>query len=281
MLVPEGRRKLAGGVARHERNHRSARFSSCALKAARESVASDSSATFGARSVFLSFRWLRSFLAASPANFFRPSGTIACCCKLLVVGALLTTPAFAVDAPSAAEAKLRESLRATTLQLRTAETERAALQAEKVEFEEKIKTLTEKIETEVKNGEAQKKASEDAITTLHQRLDNQSGEIKRLQESLEKWKTSQKQAATLAEATEAKRARSAAEVVVLNRKVADQRTKNIAMYQLGLEILERYKKFGLGAALTAREPFVGLTRVKFENLIQDYGEKLDAEKIKP
>ena len=36
-----------------------------------------------------------------------------------------------------------------------------------------------------------------------------------------------------------------------------------------------------GEALTAREPFVGVTRVKFENLIQDYQDKLADQKIKP
>ncbi len=199
----------------------------------------------------------------------------------LFVTALLAAPGLAAEAPNPAEAKLREGLRATMLQLRTAETERAALQAEKVEFEEKIKTLTEKLEKEVKAGEDKQKTAEADIAKLNERLANQTGEIARLQESLEKWKDSQKKAVALGEATEAKRARAAAEVVVLTRKVADYQTKNAGMYKVGIEILDRYEKFGLGTALTAREPFVGLTRVKFENLIQDYGDKLSAEKIKP
>ena len=66
---------------------------------------------------------------------------------------------------------------------------------------------------------------------------------------------------------------------MLPRKGDDQQRKNRAMYQLGLEILKRYEHFGLGDAITAREPFVGTTRVKFENLIQDYGDKLAAQKI--
>jgi hypothetical protein len=63
--------------------------------------------------------------------------------------------------------------------------------------------------------------------------------------------------------------------------VADQRTKNAQMYQIGLEVLSRYERFGLGDALTVREPFIGVTRVKFENLIQDYSDKLADAKIKP
>lgn len=194
---------------------------------------------------------------------------------------VFTGAALAAEAPNAVEARLREGLRATTLQLRTAETERAALQAEKVESEERIKALTEKLEQGVKAGEDRQKTAEAEIAKLNERMANQAGEIARLQESLEKWKESQKNAAALVEATEVKRARAAAEAVVLNRKVADYQTKNAAMFRLGIEILDRYEKFGLGAALTAREPFVGLTRVKFENLIQDYGDKLAGERIKP
>jgi hypothetical protein len=46
------------------------------------------------------------------------------------------------------------------------------------------------------------------------------------------------------------------------------------MYELGMEILDRYEKFGLGEALTAKEPFTGITRTKFETLVQDYEDKL-------
>jgi hypothetical protein len=53
------------------------------------------------------------------------------------------------------------------------------------------------------------------------------------------------------------------------------------MYKLGLEILGRYEKFGLGTALLAREPFVRNMKVKFENYVQDYGDKLDAQRIQP
>ena len=60
----------------------------------------------------------------------------------------------------------------------------------------------------------------------------------------------------------------------------DQRVRNITMYEVGLEIIDRYEKFGLGDAILAREPFVGTTRVKFQNLIQNDQDKLADQKIK-
>jgi hypothetical protein len=50
---------------------------------------------------------------------------------------------------------------------------------------------------------------------------------------------------------------------------------------LSNEILTRYEKFSLGEALAAREPFIGLTRVKLENLTQDYSDKISKQQAKP
>jgi septal ring factor EnvC (AmiA/AmiB activator) len=69
-------------------------------------------------------------------------------------------------------------------------------------------------------------------------------------------------------------------IVDLERKVSEGERKNLEMHRLAKEILERYEKFGLGTALTAREPFVGTTRVRLQNLVSDYSEKLSEQRIK-
>ncbi len=37
---------------------------------------------------------------------------------------------------------------------------------------------------------------------------------------------------------------------------------------------DRYEGYSLGKALAAREPFIGTTRVKVENLVQGYKDKI-------
>jgi hypothetical protein len=194
---------------------------------------------------------------------------------------LLITPLCAADAPTPAEAKLRESLRATMLQLRTAESERAALQAAQTEMEEKSKALAEQVAKMEKQIAEEKELAEMTGAELKAKVDERDREIGDLRLSLDKWKVAHQKVTDIANAKEAQRAKAAMEVIVLNRKVAEQQVKNAAMFKLGNEILTRYEKFGLGDALTSREPFVGITRVKFQNLIQDYGDKLADEKIKP
>ncbi len=200
----------------------------------------------------------------------------------IALAAATILPANAADqAAGAGEAKLRESLRATMLQLRNAETERATLQATQAELDAKAKALAEELEALKKQTAANQAAADKTVADLQTKIDERDREIGSLRVSLDKWKTDHGKITALAQSKEAQRAKLADQVILLDRRVADQQTKNASMYKLGIEILDRYEKFGLGAALTAREPFVGLTRVKFENLIQDYSDKLTDTRIKP
>ena len=55
---------------------------------------------------------------------------------------------------------------------------------------------------------------------------------------------------------------------------ADRERKNISLFNTAIEILNRYEGYALGKALAAREPFIGTTRVKVENLVQGYKDKI-------
>jgi hypothetical protein len=56
--------------------------------------------------------------------------------------------------------------------------------------------------------------------------------------------------------------------------------KNSKMLATSKDILERYAKFGLGTALTAREPFVGITRARLESYIENYDSELARYRIR-
>lgn len=197
-----------------------------------------------------------------------------------LVSVLLPGKLKAAD-PNTAETKLREALRSTMLQLRDAQNQVATLQTSQAESDQKNKEQTAKIETLTKQSATDRDAADKTIIGLKTKLSDADTQIVKLKESLEKWVSAYKQAAEVARTKEAQRARLADETIKLQRIVADQQSKNAAMFKLGSEILTRYEKFGLGEALLAREPFVGITRVKLENLVQDYQDKLVDQKIKP
>jgi chromosome segregation ATPase len=176
--------------------------------------------------------------------------------------------------------KLREALRNTMLQLRDSQNQVATLQATGVADAQKIKDLEGKVETLTKQAIADRNTSANMVAELNTKLEEQRAVLITFQSAIEKWKKSYGQVTTLAQKKEAERAKLEAKSIQLERQVEDQRIRNIKMYEVGLEIIDRYEKFGLGDAILAREPFVGSTRVKFQNLIQNDQDKLADQKIK-
>ena len=115
---------------------------------------------------------------------------------------------------------------------------------------------------------------------LKTKLATDDMQIAHLSESLGKWKFGYAKLADYAKQTEGKRAELASKILLLDRRIAEAQVKNAEMYRLGNEVLDRYAQFGLGTAISAREPFVGITKVKFQNLVQDYQNKLTDQTIK-
>jgi len=204
---------------------------------------------------------------------------------------LLPAALRAADAPagpSPAEAKLRESVRALTLQLRAADSEKGALQAAKDEAEAKLAAQTEEIEKLKKSVETEQNETKIALAAAETKRVETEAKLMAKEKSVEAWKKAHGDVTTqfnkvveIGNAKETERAKLAARVIVLDRQVFDQRAKNAAMHKLGTEILSRYEKFGLGDVITRKEPFIGTTRVKFDTLIQDFSDGLADQKIKP
>ena len=55
---------------------------------------------------------------------------------------------------------------------------------------------------------------------------------------------------------------------------------NVALAELGLDILQRYENKGMTEVLSAKEPFVQTGRVQLENLKADYQRRIDAARFK-
>ena len=204
---------------------------------------------------------------------------------LLVPTFLLISLASSVfSAPeetNAVEAKLRESLKTTMLQLRTEQSERATLQAEQAASQAKVTELTAKVASLTKQAAADQTASRKSIDELSTRATNLDQQLAKVTETLEKWKAGYAKAVEVARAKEAERLKLADENSVLKAQIRDHKASNLALFKLGNEILTRYEKFSVGEALAAREPFTGVTRARLETYVQDSRDKLADERIKP
>ena len=177
--------------------------------------------------------------------------------------------------------KLREQLRAVMLQLRTSQTDAANALAEKAIAEQKaadqatkITDLDKRYAALVKQNSSDKAASDETIAKLNNKVAEREKRIEQYVKALDEWKAGYQKAAAIARTKEDERATLASEVIVNKRTIADLQSKNISLFNTANEILDRYESYALGKAISAREPFIGTTRVKIENQVQGYKDKI-------
>lgn len=201
------------------------------------------------------------------------------CWRLLICSALLVTARLgAADGPNPVETRLREQLRAVTLQERSAQADLAAAQASVASLTEEKKTLSDQLAALRKQVAAEKSLSDKSLTQLKARVTEQHEALQKFEEALQQARAEAQKTAKEKQASEAELAQLKEEAIVLSRRVADRERKNLAMFIVANQILTRFEDFSLGRALAAKEPFVGRTRVKLENLMQDYEDQLAAQR---
>lgn len=178
------------------------------------------------------------------------------------------------------EVRLRESVKGLMVQLRTIQAERDTLDAAKNEHEQKAKELGEKLAALTKASDTEREGFERTVSGLRGKVAELEKENGGLKADLAQAVGVGNQTADRLKKKEADGLKLGERIVDLERKVSEGERKNLELHRLGKEILERYEKFGLGTALTAREPFVGTTRVRLQNLVQEYSDKLSEQRIK-
>jgi chromosome segregation ATPase len=201
--------------------------------------------------------------------------------SLAVLSSAIAGGPLRADQPSPAETRLRETLKNTVLELRTAQNDLATAQAAQAQDEQKIADLTARNESLTQQAIADKDAAGKAIADLTAKNAEQAKEIAEYKDALSKWEAGYTYFAKMAKAKEDERAQLASEKIVLQRSADDLQAKNNNLFQIGNEILMRYQKFSLGEAISSKEPFVGLTRVRLENQVQNYRDKLLDGKNQP
>ncbi len=183
--------------------------------------------------------------------------------------------------PAAENAKLREALRTTAVQLRTAQADLANAQAITTASEAKNKTLegqlahaNEKLIAQTKKADQEKTAGEQTIAGLNNKLADRDKRLSEYTEAIAKWKAAYQQAVSVSQAKTAESRNLTGEVSSLKLVIADRERKNIALFNTAREILDRYESHALGKAILAKEPFTRNSRVQIENLVQGYNDRI-------
>ena len=84
----------------------------------------------------------------------------------------------------------------------------------------------------------------------------------------------QAQAATERATAQVAQFRNAYDELLKMARASEAEAKNTQLYAVGQEILRAYETVDLGSMLASRQPFAAQSRVKYEQIAQQYGDKL-------
>jgi len=195
---------------------------------------------------------------------------------VVLLGLTLAGGAFAAE--PAGDAQAREKLRTAILQLRDAQTERDAAKSARDTLADENKKLADDLAALRKQTVADGVTFNKSKTELGNKLAERDDEISRLKAELAEERAALAQAQALGRTREEARQRLADEKAALGNVLAIRETQNVELFRTATEILRRYEQFGFGEAIAAKEPFVGRTRAKLEALVQEYRDKLLAQR---
>lgn len=193
--------------------------------------------------------------------------------------AIILSVALAVALPAVARAesdtdRLRDALRSMTAQVRSLEDQRATLQAKQAEAErerDRLKKQNDGLKAQVKELD---QANRQAVEEFNQRLADRD-------QTLEKWKSAYEEAANVARAKDAERAKFEQEATAFKASTKAAETKNKQLYKVSKEILNKYEAMDPMDVLAIHEPLIGFRRVEHQNSVQDYTDKILDQKAKP
>jgi chromosome segregation ATPase len=210
----------------------------------------------------------------------------------LIVAALLLL--FANDALAQAAKqgdRDRETIRRLQQQLQKAQQDAAGARNEKAELEKQL--AAQKDELEKQRAELPKAQGE--ASRERGRRQSAEGEAEKLKAQLAERDKALAEARARGDDL-ARRERDALAVIAerdrglkayqadlgrQNKEILACEAKNAQLYALNVEILERYRTKSVADVLAREEPFTGLRNVEVFNVVQEYRDKLDGQRVVP
>ncbi len=207
-------------------------------------------------------------------------------CGLLAVGVLLPFAVAAQD-KTAEKAARRAQLQMQNLQqqVQDAQSAQARADADRTDAQKKLVAQAQEIpraQASAREAAAALKASEAARVELQSRLsalEKQSAEQKRTDDAAH--------AAKLSEVEAQLHYRDGQQRLLQTRfdneleQVFACSDKNQKLVELSAELLERYRKKGLADVVSQHDPLLGIGQVEMFNLVQEYRDRADAQRLAP
>lgn len=187
------------------------------------------------------------------------------------------------------EERLRAQLRATTTQLQQAQNELAALKAGQPAAgtaaaaaaaaapRPEVDALKKALAQSQSQLAAERQARETASASSQQLRQQAQATTEKASAQIAQYRNAYDELLKMARASEAERQRlatEAAEATTQRTALTQCEAKNTQLYAVGQEILKAYETMDVGSVMLSRQPFAAQSRVKFEQIAQQYGDKL-------
>ena len=131
------------------------------------------------------------------------------------------------------------------------------------------------LQHEVKAGKQQQSSQAKELAQVKADLGTAAQQLADTRKNLDETSRALQQASADKNALQALKSRN-------EREIGACESKNLALYKLGRSLMERFENKSCGETLTQGDPFTGIKRVETENLLEEYRDKLDEQKlIKP
>jgi peptidoglycan hydrolase CwlO-like protein len=198
---------------------------------------------------------------------------------LTLLGSALPASVHAADDDAVARAK--EMLRRTQEALHQAQAENADLLRAKTDAEQKLQAATKQIDAVQSGSKAAQGALNAKLTSAQSAQTDLQNKLNDVDARLT--------------ATNARLSGTASELAARNGELAQVKQmleqsksanascedKNLKLYSYAETVLGLYKNKGVWAALSQKDPVLGLKEVDVENVVQEYQQKFASQKIKP
>lgn len=194
---------------------------------------------------------------------------------------LILTSSLLPEAMAASnkDSKERQALRRVQSQLNEVQQQKVLLEQEKSGLAEQMEELKKKsdgLESGVARANARRAALDREVEVLNKDKAELSG---KLQSTTQEMTKKQAEAMQTLQHKEREIKRLEAELARQTRQGEMCEVKNGQLYQINADLMHKYQSKGVFGALLQAEPFTQLKSVEVENLLQEYRDKLDAQRV--
>jgi chromosome segregation ATPase len=197
---------------------------------------------------------------------------------VLLLGMTGLAGAADTDSKSSRE---REMLRRAQEALRQSQYENSALAQGKSQTEQKLKSAADQLNA-VRNSSRSEQASlRGKLKAAAEAQEDVARQLEEAKRQIAALTAKQQETASQLSARDSQLKHTQEDLESSKTAGASCEAKNLKLYEYSQELAQRYQKKGVWAALAQKEPVLGIGSVTSENVVQEYQDKFDSQRVQP